>query len=104
MAGKPIKIELPEELWAGLSEVADALGISTAEEAAVIAIAEWIGRRKAELDDRDPARRERSSKSRNAKSNRKIRAGTIRAASSATVVSATNARARASPRYRRFPG
>jgi len=57
MAGKPIKIELPEELWAGLSEVADALGISTAEEAAVIAIAEWIGRRKAELDDRDPAQR-----------------------------------------------
>jgi predicted transcriptional regulator len=57
MAGKAIKVELPDELWAGLSEVADALGISAAEEAAVIAIAEWIARRKAELDDRDPAQR-----------------------------------------------
>ncbi|HVA40197.1 MAG TPA: hypothetical protein VNF49_05995 [Candidatus Binataceae bacterium] len=57
MAGKAIRVELPEELWAGLGEVADALGISSAEEAAVIAIAQWTARRKAELDDRDPAQR-----------------------------------------------
>jgi hypothetical protein len=57
MAGKAIKVELPDELWAGLSEVADALGISSVEEAAVIAIAEWTARRKTELDDRDPAQR-----------------------------------------------
>jgi len=57
MAGKAIKVELPEELWSALSEVADALGISAAEEAAVIAIGEWTMRRKAELDDRDPAQR-----------------------------------------------
>ena len=57
MAGKAITVELPDELWAGLSEVADALGISDAEEAAVIAIAEWTARRKAELDERDPAQR-----------------------------------------------
>ena len=57
MAGKTIKVDLPDELWAGLSEVADALGISSAEEAAVIAIAEWTARRKAELDDRDPEQR-----------------------------------------------
>jgi predicted transcriptional regulator len=57
MAGKAITVELPDELWAGLSEVADALGISDAEEAAVIAIAEWTARRKAELDDRDPSQR-----------------------------------------------
>jgi hypothetical protein len=57
MAGKAIKVELPDELWAGLNEVADALGISSAEEAAVIAIAEWTARRKSELDDRDPAQR-----------------------------------------------
>jgi len=57
MAGKAIKVELPEELWSALSEVADALGISSAEEAAVIAIGEWTMRRKAELDDRDPAQR-----------------------------------------------
>ena len=29
MAGKAIKVELPDELWAGLREIADALGIST---------------------------------------------------------------------------
>jgi hypothetical protein len=57
MTGKAIKVELPDELWAGLSEVAGALGISSAEEAAVIAIGEWTSRRKAELDDRDPAQR-----------------------------------------------
>jgi hypothetical protein len=57
MDGKTIKAELPDELWAGLREVAAALGISSAEEAAVIAIAEWTARRKAELDDRDPAQR-----------------------------------------------
>jgi hypothetical protein len=57
MAGRTISVELPDELWAGLGEVADALGISGAEEAAVIAIAEWTARRKSELDDRDPAER-----------------------------------------------
>jgi hypothetical protein len=57
MAGKTIGVELPDELYAGLCEVADALGISSAEEAAVIAIAEWTARRKADLDDRDPAQR-----------------------------------------------
>jgi predicted transcriptional regulator len=57
MAGKTITIELPDELWTGLGEIADALGIATVDEAATIAIAEWTARRKAELDDRDPARR-----------------------------------------------
>jgi hypothetical protein len=57
MVGKTIRVELPDELYAGLSEVADALGISSAEEAAVIAIAEWTARRKADLDDRDPVQR-----------------------------------------------
>jgi predicted transcriptional regulator len=57
MVGKTISFEVPDELWAALSEVADAVGISSAEEAAVIAIAEWTARRKSELDDRDPAQR-----------------------------------------------
>ena len=57
MAGKTISVELPDELWAGLSEVADALGISSAGEAAVIAIAEWTARHRSELDDRDPQQR-----------------------------------------------
>jgi len=55
MAGKTISVEVPDELWAGLSEVAEAFSISSAEEAAVIAIAEWTARRKSELDD--PAQR-----------------------------------------------
>jgi predicted transcriptional regulator len=57
MAGKTISVAVPDELWAGLSEVAEALGISSAEEAAVIAIAEWTARRRSELDDRDPQQR-----------------------------------------------
>ena len=57
MAGRTISVELPDEIWAGLVEVAEALGISSAEEAVVIAIAEWTARRKSELDDRNPAER-----------------------------------------------
>lgn len=57
MAGKAITLELPDELWTILAEVADALGSSSAGEAAVIAIAEWTSRRKSELDDRDPEQR-----------------------------------------------
>jgi hypothetical protein len=57
MAGRTISVELPDEIWAGLGEVAEALGISSAEEAVVIAIAEWTARRKSELDDRNPAER-----------------------------------------------
>lgn len=33
--------------------VAQAMGISNPEEAATIGMAEWVSRRKAELDDRD---------------------------------------------------
>ncbi|HLJ43179.1 MAG TPA: hypothetical protein VKT12_03090 [Candidatus Binataceae bacterium] len=57
MAGKALMVELPEELWAALGEVAGALGISSPQEAAVIAIAEWTARRKSEMDDRDPEQR-----------------------------------------------
>lgn len=57
MAGKSITVELPDELWATLSEVGDALGIAKVEETAVIALAEWAARRKGELDDRNPSQR-----------------------------------------------
>jgi prophage antirepressor-like protein len=57
MGGRSITIDLPDELWAMLNEVADALGIANAGEAAVIAIAEWTARRKGEIDDRDPEQR-----------------------------------------------
>jgi hypothetical protein len=52
-----IELELPEELWNELERVADALGIANPVEAAMIGLAEWVSRRKAELDDRDPAQK-----------------------------------------------
>ncbi len=51
---RKIQIELPDELFAQLMRVAQAMGISNPEEAATIGLAEWVSRRKSELDDRDP--------------------------------------------------
>jgi predicted transcriptional regulator len=52
-----IELELPDELFHELSRVAEAMEISNAVEAATIAVADWVSRRKAELDDRDPEQR-----------------------------------------------
>ena len=52
--GVKIQIEMPDELFAQLMQVAEAMGISRAEEAAMVGLAEWVTRRKSELDDRDP--------------------------------------------------
>lgn len=52
-----IEIDLPDELCGDLQAVADALGIGSLTEAALIGIADWTSRRKAELDDRNPAQR-----------------------------------------------
>lgn len=49
-----IQIDLPDELFAQLMQVAEAMGISNPEEAATVGLAEWVSRRKAELDDRNP--------------------------------------------------
>jgi hypothetical protein len=54
MAGRKIELELPDELFDQLGVIADAIGIASAVEAAMIAVAEWVSRRKSELDDRDP--------------------------------------------------
>lgn len=54
MAGRRLEIELPEELFAGLEEVARGLQIPDPAQAAVIGLAEWVSRRKSELDDRNP--------------------------------------------------
>jgi hypothetical protein len=51
---RKIQIEIPDELFAQLMRVAEALGISNPEEAATVGLAEWVSRRKSELDDRDP--------------------------------------------------
>ena len=49
-----IQIDVPDELFAQLLKVAEAMGISNPEEAAMVGLAEWVSRRKSELDDRDP--------------------------------------------------
>lgn len=48
---------MPEELVSELDRVAEALGLASAVEAAMIGVADWVSRRKAELDDRDPGER-----------------------------------------------
>ena len=57
MAGKTITVEIPNEMLTQLAEVADALGVSRIEEAALLAIADWTAQRKADLDDRDPSQK-----------------------------------------------
>jgi hypothetical protein len=57
MAGKRIELEVPDELIDALGAVARSLGIATIEDAGIIAIAEWVSGRKAELDQSDPDRR-----------------------------------------------
>jgi metal-responsive CopG/Arc/MetJ family transcriptional regulator len=57
MAGKRIEVELPDQLYSDLEEIAETLGISDLREALVIGLAEWASRRKSELDDRDPSQR-----------------------------------------------
>lgn len=54
MPARKIEIDLPDELFTQLAQVAGALGIARPEEAALIGLADWISRRKAELDDKDP--------------------------------------------------
>jgi hypothetical protein len=57
MPTRLITIELPEEMANELAIIAEAFEIRDVNEAALIGLADWIARRKAELDDRDPAER-----------------------------------------------
>ena len=51
---RKIQIEVPDELFGQLMRVAEAMGISNPAEAATVGLAEWVSRRKSDLDDRDP--------------------------------------------------
>jgi len=51
---RKIQIDVPDELFVQLMLVAEAMGISNPEEAATIGLAEWVSRRKSDLDDRNP--------------------------------------------------
>ena len=57
MPTRRIILELPEETGDELARIAAALEPADVNEAALIGLADWIARRKAELDDRDPAER-----------------------------------------------
>ena len=57
MAGRKIELELPESIYAELERIAEAMGIASIHEAAVVGLAQWVERRKSELDDRDPDER-----------------------------------------------
>jgi hypothetical protein len=50
-------LELPEGLANELERIAEAFEIRDVNEAALMGLADWIARRKSELDDRDPAQR-----------------------------------------------
>ena len=52
-----IILDLPEELGNDLARIAEAWEIADLNEAAMIGLADWIARRKSELDDRDPDQR-----------------------------------------------
>ena len=57
MAGRKIELELPESIYADLERIAEAMGIASVREAAAVGLAQWVERRKSELDDRDPDER-----------------------------------------------
>jgi heme oxygenase len=57
MAGRKIELELPESIYVDLERIAEAMGIASVREAAAVGLAQWVERRKSELDDRDPDER-----------------------------------------------
>jgi hypothetical protein len=57
MAARRIQIELTQELWETLERIAESFGMADPARAAAIGLTDWIVRRKAELDDHDPAER-----------------------------------------------
>ncbi len=54
---KRVEIEIPEQTFDELRVIAERIGIPDTAAAALIAIGDWIARRRAELDDRDPDRK-----------------------------------------------
>jgi hypothetical protein len=57
MPTRRIILDLPDELGDDLARVAEDLEIADLNQAALIGLADWIARRKSELDDRDPDQR-----------------------------------------------
>jgi hypothetical protein len=57
MSPTRIILDLSDELSGELTRIAEAFGIADLNQAALIGLADWIARRKSELDDRDPDQR-----------------------------------------------
>jgi hypothetical protein len=57
MSARRIILDLPDDLGDELARIAEAFQIADLDQAALIGLADWIARRKSELDDRDPDQR-----------------------------------------------
>ncbi len=57
MPGIRIVLELSEELGDELVRITDAFEIADVNQAALIALSDWIARRRSELDEGDPEQR-----------------------------------------------
>jgi hypothetical protein len=57
MSTRLVRLELDVALCGDLEQAAADLGLGALEDALRVAAAEWVARRKAEIDDRDPDRR-----------------------------------------------
>jgi hypothetical protein len=57
MSTRAIRLELDDTLCREAEEIAAKLGVGSLEDALRIAAADWVARRRAELEDRDPAQR-----------------------------------------------
>ena len=57
MPARRIILDLPDDLGDELARIAEAFEIADLNQAALIGLADWIARRKSELDDRDPDQR-----------------------------------------------
>jgi metal-responsive CopG/Arc/MetJ family transcriptional regulator len=55
MAGEKIELMMPAELADELGRIATALGIANREEAALIAIGEWLAQHRDRIEAADPA-------------------------------------------------
>ncbi|HZY58507.1 MAG TPA: hypothetical protein VFE56_02010 [Candidatus Binataceae bacterium] len=57
MNTRSVLLELDENLCRDLEQVAVHLGLGAIDDALRVAAADWVARRKAEIDDRDPNQR-----------------------------------------------
>jgi hypothetical protein len=57
MEERKLELTLPADLYHDLERIAEALGADSPTQVAIAGLLQWIEWRKAELDNRDPARK-----------------------------------------------